>query len=315
MIDFDIIIPTYSRPDLLERTLKNISDAVRPAGLKTIYVVENGPKAGAQDVCATYELLLPLTYIYEQSPGLSNARNIGAMHATSPILLFIDDDIRVMAESLTSYNDAFQRHGATCFYGGPLLADYERPPEPFLIEFLPWSAKGHSLGDQEVIVDEALFLGGNIAIPREIFFRLGPFDEASATGSQGGGVGEETRLQKRMLAAGVPGIYVPGALVGHLVPVNRCDRAFVRRRSWRSGYGEGELSALGDKQVAKNCFGVPCWSLRKLAGACLSFIYALVSRRPSTDRFRKELSVLRQAGYIRGYQKTRRLRRQPDPAP
>ena len=163
----------HHHPDLLRRTLDSIACVEHPGGLERIYVIENGPRAGADTVCKDYLGRLPLVYIYEETPGLSNARNVGATHATSPILLFIDDDIRMLRDTLSSYDDAFQRHGPTCFFGGPLTPDYETQPEPFLVEFLPCSAKGPSLGEKEIDVGQPLFLGGNIAEYRLRFGKTG----------------------------------------------------------------------------------------------------------------------------------------------
>lgn len=300
MINFDIIIPTYGRPELLRRTLESIARARPAPGLAHIYVIENGPKAGADEVCDVMRTRLPIVYVHETVAGLSNARNVGAELAGSDILLFIDDDIRMLEETLTAYNEAFERHGATCFFGGPLVPDYEVAPEPFLIPFLPWSAKGHSLGDEEIKVSKPAFLGGNIAIPKEILFTLGPFDTICATGEKGGGVGEETRLQLRMLEHSISGIYVPGALVGHYVPENRCDRSFLRTRSWRTGYGEGQLAAR-EHAGAKHCFGVPCWAIRQLAHKGLALVKAYFSATTPSDRFARGLAVRRAAGYINGY--------------
>lgn len=309
MTKFDIIIPTYGRPDLLRRTLESIARSKPAHGLAHIYVIENGPKAGADVVCDEMQKKLPVVYVYETVAGLSNARNVGAKLAQSDILLFIDDDIRMLEDTLSAYNQAFDRHGPTCFFGGPLVPDYEVAPEPFLLQFLPWSAKGHSLGDHEIEVSKPVFLGGNIAIPKDILFQLGPFDTVCATGEKGGGVGEETRLQLRMLGHSIPGIYVPGALVGHYVPENRCNRPFLRTRSWRTGYGEGQLAAR-EHSASKQCLGIPCWAIRDLARKGLALAGAYISSTTPSERFGRELALRRSAGYINGYSASRRHDRQ-----
>lgn len=310
MTKFDIIIPTHQRPDLLKRTLATIAHATLPSSLQRIIVVENGGRSGAQVVCKQFAQRLPVSYLYAQEPGAPNARNIAAGHSSSDILLFIDDDIRVLPDTLNAYHEAFQRHGPSCFFGGPLTPDYEHPPEPFLIEFLPWSAKGHSLGDQEKQVSDALFLCGNMAVPREIFFEYGGFDQVGATGSDGGGVGEETRLQTVLIASGVPGIYVPGALVGHYVPSNRCSKAFVKRRHWRTGFGEGQLAAMRDQRPADTtCFSVPCWKWKLLAIGVGRLVASYLTFKPKGERFKRALAIHSLVGNIAGYRTEARHRK------
>lgn len=309
MIVFDIIIPTYRRPDLLKRTLGTISEAALPPSLRKIIVVENGGRSGAQSICDAFAPKLPITYLYAPEPSLSKARNIGAAHSSSDILLFIDDDIRVLPDTLVAYHTAFQKHGAGSFFGGPLTPDYEHKPEPFLVEFLPWSAKGHSLGDEEKQVSEALFLGGNMAVPRRILLDYGGFDPVGATGSDGGGVGEETRLQVALIKSGVPGIYVPGALVGHYVPSNRCSKDFVKRRDWRTGYGEGQLAAKSAEQSTDTmCFRVPCWKWKLLAIALTQLAVSYIANKPKGERFKRVLKIHFLLGNIAGYRAEARAR-------
>jgi GT2 family glycosyltransferase len=303
MIAFEIIIPTYCRPDLLKRTLLSIAGGGLPASLNRLLVVENGPESGAKAVCDEFASILPITYHYESRAGLSNARNAGARLASSPILLFLDDDIRVLAHTLGAYDDAFQRYGERCFFGGPLTPDYEVVPDAALIEFLPWSAKGHSLGDEECEVAKPLFLGGNMAISRAILFEVGGFDEVCATDTAGG-VGEETRLQQTLLARGVRGIYVPGALVGHYVPADRCDIAFVLNRRWRTGYGQGQIHALRslrEGEQVRLLFRVPAWYWRRLAGELLEYVGACLPFSSRRSRLKKRVNLHEALGMVRGF--------------
>ncbi len=303
MIYFDIIIPTFQRPALLERTLLHISKAEQPASLNKILVVENGGKYGAETVCEKYHTRLPLVYLYESEPSLSNARNTGAAAATSPILLFIDDDIRVLPATLASYHDSFQRHGTSCFYGGPLTPDYDVEPELFLLKFLPWSAKGHTLGDHELEVSDALFLGGNMAVPRELFLKIGTFDSMCATGIASGGVGEESRLQNNFLKNGVSGIYVPGAMVDHYIPENRCDMNFVKHRKWRVGYTEGQLSARQHQVNHRLFLDVPFWRWKQLLTSITEIIIAYATWDNTQEKFEKIIHLYYQVGAIKGFRK------------
>jgi hypothetical protein len=299
-MNLSIVIPTFQRPDLLHRILSSIEHAERPACLSEIVVVENGGHAGADDVCRDFSSRLPITYIYEAAPGLSNARNIGAKHCSGDILLFFDDDIRVCPETLTAYASAFERHGKSAFYGGPLTPDYETQPKEWLTEFLPPSARGFSLGTEEKIIPEPCLLGGNFAVPREPFEYLEGFDLVSATGSEGGGTGEEKRLQARLIEKGLSGMFVPGAQVGHFVPTDRCNPRFIRHRRWRRGYGFGQLYAI-EGGPHKTFLRLPRWWWTHSLGHLSRYTVSTLRLRPRAERFHHLILTLEALGWAKGY--------------
>ncbi len=302
MFNFDIVIPTHLRNHLLDRTLLSIYQSVIPPSLGYIIVVENGAKSGAEFICDSYKSDLPIQYIYEEDAGLSNARNAGSALSRSDIILFIDDDIRLSSYTLTAYHDAFQKHGLFVFYGGPLYADYETTPEEWLTSFLPWSATGFSFGDHELVVTTPSFLGGNLAVPRLLLNDIGLFDGVSATGRDGGGLGEETRLQEALLDKGIKGIYVPGALVGHFVPANRCNKKFIKKRQYRHGYTEGYVENSNQSNHEKKaCMSTPCWYWSSLFKNIAFFILSHIYFSRKTTRFQYLLNIHYYIGRIDGF--------------
>lgn len=303
-MNFSIVIPTYKRPDLLRKILSFIEDGEIPASLTEIVVVENGGRAGAEEVCREYAARLPISYVYEAAPGLSNARNVGARHCSGDLLLFFDDDIRVCPETLTAYASAFQKDGISAFYGGPLTPDYEIPPEEWIKEFLPPSSRGFSLGTEEQTIPEPCLQGGNFAVPRGHFEELGGFDPVSATGSEGGGTGEEKRLQARLMDNGLTGLFVPGAVVGHHVPPERCNSPFIRRRRWRRGYGFGQLYA-SEAKAHKTFLKIPLWWWKTSLGHLSRYAASTLMLRPRAERFHHLLLTLEALGWARGYRHQR----------
>ena len=300
-VTFDIVIPTYGQRSTLDRTLATLAGEDLPDALKFVHVVENGPRMGAEKVCMAYKDVLPIQYHYEEPPGASGARNVGIRASSSQYIIFLDDDIRPVPGAIHAYEEAFVTSGVRSFFGGPLIPDYDKPPPQWLIEFLPDSAKGFALGSDPKTVDApTYFLGGNWAVPRSAFDEVGLFEGPSATGVRGGGLGEEDRLQKRMRAAGYLAVYVPSAGALHFVPENRCNKAFVRRRRWRTGYGDGELVATepGHHRIV---FGAPAWFWRRALAACWNYAKILRPGNSNEERFRRLLGVYYGFGRIQGY--------------
>jgi GT2 family glycosyltransferase len=304
--NFDIIMPTYGRSDLLRTTLDTFLGVALPQELGRIWVVENGPPAGAQAICEALFNRLPLGYLYSHAQGLAAARNTGIKASSATFLLFLDDDVRPLAGALDAYVDAFRRYGDRAFYGGPLVPEYaDTPPPAWLAEFLPLSAKGFSLGQDERTVSEDLyFLGGNMALPRGAFQEVPLFEGPCATGTSGGGLGEEARLQRRLVQHGYRGVYVPQAGVRHYVPGERCNTAFVRHRQWRSGYGIGQMEAAenrGELLVA----GAPLRHWGALAVALARLAFFVHPFRLRKQKFWDLLKVSSCLGRIVGFRSAR----------
>lgn len=289
-----IVIPTYKRPDLLARTLTAVADCAWPATFTGVWVVENGPLCGAERICAGFTSRLPIHYIHVPAPGLSNARNAGVHESTGDIVLFLDDDVRPDPEALSAYAAAFAAYGTSAFYGGPVQPDYEVVPPEWLTPFLPMSAFGFTLGDEDRTIEEATFLGGNHAMPRAVLEQSAGYDSLSATES-GGGIGEEMRLQERLLTQGLRARYVAGALVGHYVPEDRCSPAWVLLRKYRIGYTAGSL------RRAKFGKGVPRWVWRQLVESFVRERTLRLLGRPLQARFDLQAKLAFARGYIAAY--------------
>ena len=293
---FSIIIPTLGNDTafMLNRTLTSIASSDIPTTLQEIVVVENGYEGRAKYVCDSFKDSLPIVYLLSHNKGSSAARNLGAMNSSGDILIFFDDDIRISIDTLTSYNRAFQALGTTCFYGGPVAIDYEKEPDSYLVPFLPDSARGFSLGNEDLFIDksEKLFLGANHAIPRKAFSITHGFDELGTTGRNVGFIGEETRIQEKLILNGLKGFYISNALIWHHVPQDSCNERWLIDRYYRRGQTEAATSNSHSKLFA----GSPRWAWRKLAE---NTINRLALKLINSDRS-KQLELLLETSRLRG---------------
>lgn len=202
-----VIIPNYGRPDLLSKLLDSIKCAIWPDALIGIWVVENGNKGDAENIVDLYQLHFPVHYRYIATPSSSLARNTGAIASNADICIFFDDDVRIEKGTLLAYEKMITKYGLRNFYGGPLFPDYEVTPEAWLLEYLPASAKGFYFDKNQEFTSDLYFLGGNHAVPLEALEQLGMYDTKGASGeSNSGYIGEETRVQKRLVELGFKGV-------------------------------------------------------------------------------------------------------------
>ncbi|MEL6687866.1 MAG: glycosyltransferase family A protein [Pseudomonadota bacterium] len=109
-----IVIPTYKRPDSLERLLLSIFEDIGQRQDIAIVVADNDVTESARK---TVEHLSKdhnqrVIYTVEPNPGVSNARNAGMAHVTSRYVLFLDDDMEVVPPYLDMALHASQQLGS-----------------------------------------------------------------------------------------------------------------------------------------------------------------------------------------------------------
>lgn len=291
-----IIIPTYNRLALLTRLLQSISEATWPDSFVGVWVVENGKRAGSDKIVDDFKEKISVNYLFEDRAGPSFARNRGIEESKADYFIFFDDDIRIGKDTLLAYENAFRKYDGQTFFGGPLRIDYENIPEKWLIDFLPWSAQGTDLGDVEKFLTKPLFLGANHAIPKLLLDLCGNFDALCPVGLTGM-LGEETRLQKRMLDSGAKGVYVPEAIVWHYVPAERCSENWALDRQYRRGLSNATQltrSEINGRRLLK----VPLWVWKEYFAALLHYLKAMLPGSTIKNRFAKKINWWRAKGLV-----------------
>jgi GT2 family glycosyltransferase len=296
-VDLSVLIATADRPGLLERTLGSIAEAHLPSELRRVVVVENGHSRGAPDVCSRFTHRLPIECHHVEQRGKGAATQFGLETIGSGLTVFFDDDVRIAPGVLTAYVHAAEMHGPNCFYGGPVSIDYEEAPPDWLLDFLPYSARGWSWD----VTDWRWFLGFNWAAFAEPVLRLGGARADLGPGAQeryiDSPTGMETEMQRRMASAGMERRYVPEARVWHWVPKGRCSFEWTLQRAHRNGISEGMHAGPG----LVRWFGVPRWAIRALGIASARWLGSAL--RPGSrpiDRFRRRCELARLSGYVRG---------------
>lgn len=261
---YDIVVAHYGDVNVLKKMLEALNQIEKSAALQNIIVVENGVQSGAEALCNKLTNL-PLHYLYTPTAGLSQARNLGIQSSDAQFIIFLDNDMGFSSDYLTAYEQAFADYGQDYFYGGPVTPSYEVKPESWKLDFVPPSVKGFNLGDKTYPVKESLFLGGNHALSKKIINYCKAhfgyvYEGESATGTSGG-VGEEHRLQTRLLNSQFLGCYVAGAEVFHPVPAICFSHHWICNRRYRRGYTDSEKTRLLESK--RQFKGVPLWIVKQ----------------------------------------------------
>lgn len=214
-----VVICTRDRPEQLEKCLRSLQSLSQPP--QEIIVVDNAPATEA-----TREVVFQIPgvrYILEPRPGLSVARNTGIRHSTGKIVAFTDDDVAVHPDWIRRIQQGFENPQVMAVTGLVLPAELETESQ-FTFET---SQKNFSWGYRKRIFDRHFFesiqhlgvpvwrigAGANMAFRREIFERVGDFDERLGAGASG--CSEDSEFWYRVLAEGWLCYYEPTAVIFH----------------------------------------------------------------------------------------------------
>jgi GT2 family glycosyltransferase len=186
-----------------------------------LILADNGSTDASVQAARSYEGRIPLLRVIDASAtrGAAHARNQGARHAVGDILAFCDADDVVSPGWL----EAIAARASCCALVGGRL-DFQQlnaPRWPIIV-------------DEEGLEVHLGFLriapGGNLAIPRDAFEKLGGFVESYLAG-------EDVDFSWRAQLAGYPIVYAPEAVVacrpketlrGLMRQVHRAGRTDVR---------------------------------------------------------------------------------------
>ncbi len=204
-----------------------------------LIVVDNGSRDGTDVVLAGLVSRYDRVHVvHEPQPGLSRARNAGAVVATGELLTFLDDDARPGPGWLEQLRLAFVDPGVA-IAGGPIYGLWPdgRPegfPPQIAAPYFGILDRGDAAHDSARPEDGPW--GGNWTGRRALIDALGGFDVRFGAGELGNLGGEEVHLGWRLLERGLGRLrFVPGAAVGHRSPRARVDEGYVLLRAYRCG--------------------------------------------------------------------------------
>jgi glycosyltransferase involved in cell wall biosynthesis len=263
--DVSVVICSWNRDRLLDRTLEGLADLRLPAALAwEVLVVDNGSEDGTADVLAKHAVRLPLRVIEESERGLSRARNRALDEVRGPLVLWTDDDVRVDPGWLSEIVAAARRFPDEPIFGGTVDPWFEEEPPRWIrrnLDQLEGTFAIRRFGPEvRRFRDGEAPFGANMAVRKDA---IGSERFRTDLGRIGTSLlsGEESEFLARIRdRTGRPGVWVGTARVEHWVPRERLQPAYVRR--YFEGLGRTHVAAHGIPR-GTNLFGVPAWIRRR----------------------------------------------------
>jgi len=167
-VNVSIIIPVHNGGENFRRCLSSLSEYV-PKSTEVIVVVDGGTDRSQQ----LAEEFGAKVIIFPNAGGPARARNFGAFTAQNEILLFIDADVMVCADTLSQIEKIFYNQQNLA----ALIGSYD--DEPGATNFLSqYKNLFHHYTHQTASEEASTFWGACGAIRRQVFLEIGGFDEA-----------------------------------------------------------------------------------------------------------------------------------------
>jgi len=240
-----VLFATYNG----SKTLKTVLDAYcrleAPQGNWKLVIADNGSTDSTPSIIANFKDALPLTSIVESKRGKNAALNSGLRLVEGDLLVLTDDDVLPHPDWLVQYRKASISHPEYAIFGGPILPEWERPPEAWLTSWVPMGpvfAVLDHIADSGP-VENYLVYGPNMAIRTEIFQEGFRFDESIGPKGKNYAQGSETQLLRRLGDAGYRAWHCRDAVVRHMIRSSQMDKEWVLSRAVRYGRGQHRLGA------------------------------------------------------------------------
>ncbi len=204
---------------------------------------------------------------FVQSPkaNVSIQRNLGIMNSSSDIVCFIDDDAVAEKSWVTNLIKHYSDKKVMAVGGkinpkfkGSIPDELKELPDSIFKGFL-----GETLfeTDETKRLDMPLLWGSNISFRKEIFDRIGFFNEELGRAGDKLLCEEEIDIQSKILDKGYDIIYEPSSVVIHYVGKNKLNRNYFIKRAFWQGYSE-VIKIKGYSDFRKNMGNIRISHLR-----------------------------------------------------
>jgi GT2 family glycosyltransferase len=261
-----IIIATSGRVEKIERLLDSINRARSRERISHEIVIANNATdetkaSGVESLAREFDSKdgVRCWQVREPIAGKCRAQNKTIPLTQGEIVAFLDDDLEVRPEWLEAIETFFQNYSHDAMQGSVIMRPEDQKNEKLqkalyryrTVDFVNYGSAAGS--------DLRTLTGGNMALRRGVFDRVGMFDERLGPG--GFGISEDVEFAQRVLKAGLRIGWQPKAAVYNELDPSRLNEEAFRLRHEAQGRsrlvykGSGVLSIIPNLMRSMWTFG------------------------------------------------------------
>jgi glycosyltransferase involved in cell wall biosynthesis len=262
-----VMLSTYNRANILERTLNAFVEVERPSCGYELIVIDNGSKDHTAAVIQSFESRLPLIYVYEARPGKNSALNTGLEYVHGDLIVFTDDDVFPRPDWLSQYERLATEHPDFDLFGGVTLPRWESAPPTWILAWVPmgptFTISSPTLTEGPSV--PANTFGTNYAVRTKLFHAGSRFDVEIGPRGTSYAMGSETQLIQALFQNGHRIWHSTAPIVEHWVEANKLNKVWILQRAERYGRGQYRLGMEGQHPLSSSWFGIPRYLYRQVA--------------------------------------------------
>jgi GT2 family glycosyltransferase len=209
-LELAIIIATLNRSAWVQQVLFDVANQLED-GMEVVVVDQSQPQGFDQTARYIGAMSDPrVRHLALDPPSLPVARNVGVANSKAPVLLFLDDDVRLAPGCLRAHLASYKRDNLGGVVGRIVERDPKENARGLINEVGPGGRVRSNLGG-DINGPVGMLKGANMSVLRVAFEQAGGFDD----GFLGTAFLEEADFSERVRRAGWSLRFVSEASVVH----------------------------------------------------------------------------------------------------
>ena len=227
-----IVVPVYKQiylKDTIDSCLRQNSTAFE------IIIFENGFKSeNTEELVATYQNELEISYHFDPNGGLNRARNSGSNLSKYPIIALIDQDIILGDKWVEATLEAHKSYSDAGIIGGKVDLHFTNGDPGWCVGDFARKLSAIDYGNKETVLSGYHYLiGGNISYRKNMFNKIGGFYEKADSEFF---FNDELTFHEGAKKFGNPAlVYIPEMYTRHQIPSNRTTIEYMKERFVQQG--------------------------------------------------------------------------------
>ena len=240
---FSVILSTLNRAKLIGETLRSFQQLDAGEFQLEFVVVDNGSSDETGRVLDDWRGRLPLTTLYEPTPGKNICLNRAVQIAQGDYYIFTDDDVIVDQGWISAFGAAALRRPDDLLFAGVISPRFPESTPDWLREIskrYPVLYSHYEAGVSEGPTSKVP-MGPNMMVKGSVFDQF-RYDESIGPSGSNYAMGSETEFLSRVQReTGCEYIYVPTSRVEHIVRPEQVTEDWILGRAFRSGRGMARI--------------------------------------------------------------------------